>query len=223
MHINLHPRSVNCTTCRLYKLQTIYRGCIARVTWCQENPRAHNLWWYDIALPRINTAESGLRPQMTEPDSGTTGASEAAVYPNNSREQSEIKNCKYYIGRDYSHRKCLAYGKTCNNSGKDHFSNVSNASSTSTGESKPVSAQKEHRKECIKCGKNNRYTSDYGFISRKTEDDWQKFCSIYRLWIYCLMPNHSYKERKLDVVKSMLLIYLIMLNSRKQKQASPQK
>ena len=90
MHINLHPRSVNCTLCRLYKLQTIYRGCIARVTWCQENPRSHNLWRYDIALPRINTAESGLRPQMTEPDSGTTGASEDAVYPNNSREQSEI-------------------------------------------------------------------------------------------------------------------------------------
>ena len=45
---------------------------------------------------------------MAEPDSGTTGASEDAAYRNNSRKQSDIKNCKY-CGRDDPHRKCPAY------------------------------------------------------------------------------------------------------------------
>ena len=95
---------------------------------------------------------------MAEPDSGTTGASEDVVYLNNSRKQSDIKDCKYH-GRDHPHRKCPAYGKTCNNCCINHFSNACKASSTSTGKTKPVSAaKKKHKKECIKCGKNNRNT-----------------------------------------------------------------
>ena len=83
-------------------------------------------------------------------------------------------------------------GKQNRDSGRDQNRNRQRKPGQATSHN--TTTQKEHKKECLKCDKNNHYTADCGFISRMAEDDRQKFISNNRLCFYCLMPNHSYKE-----------------------------
>ena len=54
-------------------------------------------------------------------------------------------------------------------------------------------------KHCIKCEKQNHFTSDCGFLVRMSEEDKQQFIASNNLCFYCLNTGHGYRECKTPI------------------------